>query len=352
MLILEINDKNFDYVITKASEVIKSGGIVIYPTETCYGVGVNALDEKAVEKLIKYKNRPQGKAISVAVKDRTMAEELVELSQAADNIYNNFLPGPVTVVSKSRGKVAKALESAEGKLGIRIPDHKIPTAIIEKSGLPITATSANLSSNPNPYSVGDILKYLTKEKEDMIGLIINAGVLPQREPSTVVDTTLADLEIIRKGNILFDKKVDEFVVKNFDDLKKVANSIVEIIDNTDKNIVFMLSGKMGAGKTTLIKEIALKLNIKEELSSPTYTIFNEYEFGGKKLIHMDLWKVEDESMFKILKFDQLVNVNKLIFIEWADKFKDKILEFSQNNLVYGIDINLKEDERTISITQL
>ena len=109
MKIIQVKKNNINQVILLATKVLKSGGLVIYPTETCYGVGVIALDKAAVSRLIKYKKRPEGKAISIAVSDIKMAQKFVKLNALAKNIYKTFLPGPVTVISKDLGKVVNAI---------------------------------------------------------------------------------------------------------------------------------------------------------------------------------------------------------------------------------------------------
>jgi len=79
-------------------EILSHNGLIIYPTETCYGVGVDVTNSKAVEKLLSYKKRPEGKAISIAVSDKDMAERYVDLNEKALNLYQNFLPGPLTII--------------------------------------------------------------------------------------------------------------------------------------------------------------------------------------------------------------------------------------------------------------
>lgn len=136
------NDKN---AVKSAVEVLASGGLVIYPTETIYGIGADALNPGAIVKLAKYKQRPLGKPYSIAVSDIKMAEKYVTLNESARNIYKEFLPGPVTVVSTGKHVVAQGVESETGTLGIRIPDYKLVIDIVKSFGKPITSTSANAS---------------------------------------------------------------------------------------------------------------------------------------------------------------------------------------------------------------
>jgi L-threonylcarbamoyladenylate synthase len=132
-----------DNCVNEAVNTLKDGGLVVYPTETVYGIGVDATNPEAVRNLTEYKNRPFGKPYSIAVTDQKMAEEYVELNSTGKNLYQEFLPGPLTVISKGKHKVAPGVESEEGTLGIRIPDYKLVFDIITKFGKPITSTSAN-----------------------------------------------------------------------------------------------------------------------------------------------------------------------------------------------------------------
>src|SRR3989344_8426246 len=100
-----LTGKNTESVLEEATGVLNRGGLIIYPTETCYGVGVDATNPDAVKKLLSYKERPEGKAISVAVADEAMAREYVDVNETAQNLYENFLPGPITVISESKHKI-------------------------------------------------------------------------------------------------------------------------------------------------------------------------------------------------------------------------------------------------------
>ncbi|MDP4030857.1 MAG: Sua5/YciO/YrdC/YwlC family protein, partial [Patescibacteria group bacterium] len=99
------------FQLNQAAKVLRAGGLIIYPTETCYGAGVDATNQAAVDKLLRYKTRREGRPLSVAVSDKTMASKYVKLNTSAINLYKNFLPGPLTVVSAGRHKLAKGVES-------------------------------------------------------------------------------------------------------------------------------------------------------------------------------------------------------------------------------------------------
>lgn len=188
-------------LIDRIVEVLQSGGLVIFPTETTYGAGVMATNQAAVDKLLKYKSRREGKPLSIAVADQAMAEQFVQLNDQARTIYRQLLPGPVTVVSQSLGRVARGVESEFGTVGVRIPDYPLVIEIVRRLGKPITATSANASGEKRPYCVADVWERLSEQQKKLVDLIIDAGELPHRPPSTVIDTTLSTPVTLRQGEI-------------------------------------------------------------------------------------------------------------------------------------------------------
>ena len=174
--------------IKKASEIIRKNGIVIYPTETVYGIGANIFSNIALEKVFTIKKREKDKPVSVAVSDIKMMEDLVYIGEKERRFIDKFLPGPVTVILKKKEKVPDLLTSGSKLLGIRFPAHESTIRLIQLAGVPITSTSANISGEAPPASVDEI--------RISADYIIDGGVC-KGEPSTVVD--LVNLKIIRKG---------------------------------------------------------------------------------------------------------------------------------------------------------
>lgn len=338
-------------VIEKAVEILTNGGIVIYPTETLYGVGVDATNLKAVKKLSEYKNRPLGKPYSVAVSDTGMAEEYVELNETARNLYKEFLPGPLTVISKGKHKVSSGVESEDGTLGIRIPDYELVTDIVKKLGKPITSTSANASYKKRPYKISDILENLSQKQKDLIDLIIDAGTLPKNDPSTVVDTTLDDSVTLRQGGIKFSDD-NQILSKGEENTQNLAKEIWQKyeIHKGHRAIVFALEGEMGAGKTQFTKGLAHAMGITELVTSPTFALENEYHDGKNKLFHFDAWRLEKSDELIALGFSDLIKNKSVISIEWAERVSDNIHEFDDEAIIVWVKIKYGKDdnERLIS----
>lgn len=328
---ISISNNNWDQAIEKAIEVLSKGGIVIYPTETVYGIAVDATNQEALKKLLKYKTFRGSKPISVAVADKDMASKYVEINEMAENIYNNYLPGPITVISMSKGILNPPVVSKQGSIGIRIPDYVFVQRLITQYGKPITATSANVSYKSAPYSIDQLIKDLPKKNLEMIGLILDAGELPKNVPSTVLDTTMNTLTVLREGKTQFEDAIvkspllENRVTKTAQQTVEFGESFAEeYLEGNEGSIVVALSGELGAGKTQFTKGIGAQLGVKEIINSPTYTIINEYKYDGKVLAHMDTWRLSDEDDLSKSGLIEHLDMGNIVVIEWADKFYQEI----------------------------
>ena len=184
------------------AKAFKNGGLVVYPTETVYGLGVDATSETALKKLWKFKGERGDKPVLVAVSGVAMAEEYVILSDLGKKVVQKYWPGAVAIVAISKNKVAKKAQGKTNTLGLRNPESKDILEVIDIFGKPITSTSANVSGAVTARSLEEFLKTVPKEKQKLIDLFIDAGELPLRQPSTIVDTTGEEIKILRQGNIV------------------------------------------------------------------------------------------------------------------------------------------------------
>jgi L-threonylcarbamoyladenylate synthase len=348
MQILKLTPKNYHNIINQAVKVLKNAGLVIYPTETCYGAGVDATNQTAVDKLLRYKTKRQGKPLSIAVANQTMAAKYVHLNPTAKNLYQKFLPGPLTVISKSRGRVASGVESATATLGIRIPDYPLVIDIVRRLGKPITATSANVSYKKRPYSIQDILDHTSKKQQALIDLIIDAGRLPKHPPSTVVDTTLDDPLILRQGSSpLRSGDIQKLISKSPQETINLAQTLMLKYwnDLQKKPLMFLLIGPLGAGKTQFAKGIGQFLQIPQPITSPTYTIEREYDYhrhGTKgKFLHLDTWRLQNIAELHQLNLATRLQPKTVIAIEWANRTLKPLLQLAQTASAKIIAVKLK-----------
>lgn len=183
-----------DEGVGEAVEILKKGGLVIYPTDTLYGLGCNALDELAIKSVFAVKKRPTSNPLSIAVSDVEMMKEYAELPEAAEKLADAFLPGPLTIVLKKKN-LPDILTGGLAKVGIRIPNSDIALKLTELLGAPITATSANISGNSPPVSVEEAISQIPEAD-----VILNRGPLRERVPSTIVDLS-GKPKILREGAI-------------------------------------------------------------------------------------------------------------------------------------------------------
>lgn len=347
MKIIDCKTTDRNEIIKQAVAVLADGGLLIYPTETTYGLGVDATNQESVDKLLRYKTRREGKPLSIAVTDEAMAEKYVNLNDQAKNLYRNFLPGPVTVISDVKKPLADGVASERGTLGVRIPDYPLVRDIVSAFGRPITATSANASYKKRPYNVSDILNNISQRQKDLIDLVLDAGQLPKRQPSTIVDTTLDYQPILRQGQVKL-SQATQIISHSTDETRELGGKLAREYRSsvTQKAIIFAMIGEMGAGKTQLVKGIAEALSISEPVASPTYNIAREYKLAGRKspFIHIDTWRLFSEADFLALGIDEMVDSSSIIAIEWADKVIDSLENYADRAKIIWIKLTPGENE--------
>ena len=335
--------------IEKIVDTLKNGGLVIMPTETVYIAAVDATNHAAVQKLIKYKNRPFGKPFSVGVADLKMAQVLAKMNQTALNLYKNFYPGPVTIVCSGKHKVATGIESELGTLGIFVTDHKLTIDVIKALGKPITTTSANASYQKRPFKIKDLLDFLSIKQKGLIDLIVDAGEIPYREASTVIDTTIDDPAVLRQGEIRLKDK-NEVLSRSEESTQNIGKELWQKFEKYfgQRALVFALEGPMGVGKTVFTKGLARAMGIKDEIVSPTYNLEEEYDNG--KLHHFDAWRIENNEELNNLEFSKKITDKTVIAIEWADRVADEIRKYSEEAIIIWIKIKYArgENERIVS----
>jgi L-threonylcarbamoyladenylate synthase len=187
-------------IIEQAVKVIKRGGSIVFPTDTVYGLGVNALSSSSIERLFKIKKRPESKPVPVMVKDIEMAKQLAFIDRKTEKILQEVWPGQVTAVLEKKQIVPEILTAGKSTIGLRIPDCQFTQALMEDLTEPITATSANFSGEPPLSSSMEVIKIFEKAypRPD---LILDAGELPPSPPSTVLDLTGPQPKILRVGPV-------------------------------------------------------------------------------------------------------------------------------------------------------
>ena len=203
--ILKIDKYNPDHnLIEYAAGILKKGGTVAFPTETVYGLGANALNEKAVEKIFKAKGRPADNPLIVHVSDISEVDNLVKnIPDTAYALMEEFWPGPLTVIMEKASQVPDIVTAGLDTVAIRVPSNKIALELIRMSDVPVAAPSANTSSRPSPTKASHVI-------DDLFGrvdVIIDGGSTEVGIESTVIDMTSEIPVILRPGGVTYEQLV-------------------------------------------------------------------------------------------------------------------------------------------------
>lgn len=345
--VFDLSPSSLDYAL----KALKAGGIVVCPSDTVYGLLVDASNENAVKKLISFKERPVGKAISIFVDGFEMLERVVD-ARALTESARSLLPGPYTLVLPSRGVVSKLLESEKKTLGVRYIGNKsaisnmqstnnfkntnsnvhtlgseleasqsnyvIPakagispadfvTTLVSMFGKPVTATSANLAGKSSCYSIQALLRQLSSRKLAQLDLIIDAGELPHRDPSTVIDLTSPTPQVLR-GTSMGQTIVTHSPEETMDVAQRFISTLIESRSSQlaaiSSPFVIYLHGDLGAGKTHFVKGIARHFGF-DRITSPTYLGMQEYKNEKVHLYHVDLYNFESSEDIESLGLDAI-----------------------------------------------
>lgn len=181
-----------------AAQAIKAGKLVAFPTETVYGLGANALDEKAVEKIFEAKGRPSDNPLIVHIDSEKAVEYLVkDRPPCASILMERFWPGPLTLIMEKGDAIPEIITAGLDTVAVRMPAHPIALSLIRLSGLPIAAPSANTSGRPSPTAA----KHVVEDLSGKVDIIIDGGSTAVGLESTVLDITVEPPVILRPGGV-------------------------------------------------------------------------------------------------------------------------------------------------------
>ena len=199
---LDFKENIDDDKLKEIAKEIKNGKIVIFPTETVYGIGTNGLDTNAVKKLYLVKKRSFNKPISLLVNNINMIEAVTKnITKLEYALIEKFLPGPLTIILPKKEIVPDIVTANSNTVGIRIPENQIALKLIEYAGIPIATPSANISGKPSGTNIQDIMKDFDKS----IDYFIDDGPSKIGKASTIVKVINGIPHILREGKITKDK---------------------------------------------------------------------------------------------------------------------------------------------------
>jgi len=183
--------------IINAADDLAEGNLVVYPTETVYGIAADIFNQKAVKNLYLAKKRPFDMPLTVAVSGKDMVENIALMTRPVEKLIDAFLPGPLTIITKKDPNVPDIVTSMSQKVGIRIPDNKVAIKLIEEFGGPIVATSANLHSHPDSINIDTAIN----DFGESVKTYLDNGPCTLGKPSTIVWIMDDKIEVIRQGEI-------------------------------------------------------------------------------------------------------------------------------------------------------
>ncbi len=187
-----------DDALQQAAEIVRSGGTIVYPTDTLYGIGADALNPDAVRKVSLAKQRVDPKPILLLIPHEGALKALaLDVPSAAQDLMKQFWPGPLTIVFKALDHLPVELTQGTGTVGVRLPANPLCIKLMDLCGCPLTSSSANITGQPAHALVADIHRQLG----DAIDLYLDAGELPSSAPSTVIDVSHGPVTIVREGAI-------------------------------------------------------------------------------------------------------------------------------------------------------
>lgn len=225
-----MNTKRYISCTDELVGIMRGGGLVAVPTETVYGLAGNGLDEKAVAEIYEVKGRPEVKPLSLMVHDAASMERYCEnVPPQAYTLAKKFWPGPLTIVMKAKPCVPEIVRAGGETVGLRCPDHPLTLELLEKSGVPFAAPSANPSGEPSPKNADSVLKYF----DGKIDAVLDGGECGIGCESTLIDLSRTPYRILRQGALPADEIADAFV----DSMKIIG-----------------ITGGTGCGKTTALNE--------------------------------------------------------------------------------------------------
>ncbi len=189
-------------VLQYAADFIRVGGLVVYPTDTLYGIGASAFNRRAITEVYEIKKREGKKPLLLIVESVDAIKLLVQdVTPLAEKMMETFWPGPLTMIFKASDLLPDLLTREEKTIAVRVPASALCMSLLRLSGCPITATSANIAGLRTPKTISDIKDQLGPG----VDLFLDAGELPETKPSTLVDVSEGTPKLLREGAITFDR---------------------------------------------------------------------------------------------------------------------------------------------------
>ena len=189
--------------LEEITEALRQGKVIVYPTETVYGLGCDVTDQIAVDKIFEIKQRQKNKPVLMVAASIDMVMEYVEWNEKLEELAQKYWPGPLTIVApvKTGCGLVRGVVSEDDTVAFRVTEHHLAQELSEKLGKPIVSTSANISNQESSSDAENILA-MFESQEAKPDIVIDAGELPHRSPSTIIKVTNGEVEVLRQGELI------------------------------------------------------------------------------------------------------------------------------------------------------
>ena len=318
--IVRINDKTeYGEALDLAAQIILSGGLVVFPTETVYGLGGNGLLSDAAQKIYSAKGRPSDNPLIIHIAEPCDAEKYAHVSDVYYRLADAFMPGPLTVIMPKSECIPYSVTGGLETVAVRCPSHPIAHALIEKCGVPIAAPSANISGRPSPTDA----KYVIEDMDSRVDMIIDGGECEIGLESTIVKIDGNSLTLLRPGGITYDAlccvcddvKIAPAVLEKLSENEKplspgmkyrhyAPNADFVLLDGKDEDILsFMISEQKNNGAVLCYNEelehldasLSIAIGERNDLNTQAkklFTALREADKLGAKKIYAHLPKLD------------------------------------------------------------
>ncbi len=312
---------DFEKELYDAAEIIKRGGLVAFPTETVYGLGANALDECAAEKIYEAKGRPSDNPLIIHIASKEDYDKYCEVEnrELLEKIVDAFVPGPITVIQKKKSIIPDTVTAGMDTVAVRFPSHPIARRLIELSGVPIAAPSANTSGRPSPTKAEHVI-------EDMMGkvdMIIDGGDCEVGLESTIILLCGDEIKMLRPGGV------------TLSDLEKISDKVTldravkEKLSKEEKPLAPGMKYRHYAPKAPVVllkgDDMAVKARLTEEYEKGRTGIiaYEEDGFESVRLVRIlgskDNKREMAHSLFDCLRYFDGVEDIDIIYSRLPDE---------------------------------
>jgi L-threonylcarbamoyladenylate synthase len=197
---VKLGNSNSHKVIRQATDIIKSGGVIVYPTDTVYGLGCDPFNTDAVLKLLRIKRRKETKGLLLLINSWPQLRQVTKPSTAQLKTLKHYWPGPLTVVLPKSRIVSSVIASGRRTVAVRWPKHYFASKCLNMLTCPLVSTSANISKQPSSHSAREVIKQF-QNRRYRPDLVIDAGRLPDNPPSTIIQFTGRKIKVVRQGSL-------------------------------------------------------------------------------------------------------------------------------------------------------